>query len=796
MIFRIIDKFNYGMDDLALQIGAEPSLDASEEDRMSDTAMIASPSMVSPDAVSTGAGGDLAAESRVRTGHDNGVDLTAFLWPKSIAIVGANADVDSIRGRILGYLLQREYSGALYLVSSTQPEVRGRKTYASLRDIPGTVDLVLIAVRAEATYAILEECAAIGARFAICYSSGFAESGAAGVVLQKRIAQFVGRGGTRVCGPNTAGYFNIKGGIPATFARNVDLRRAACVSCRSGAGTVTVVAQSGGLGFALSDRCSVEHGLRVNYVMGTGNEVDLEALDFVDYAVGDESTRVILLLIESIKHPKRLADVAERAKRAGKPIVAAKFGRTDAGSRAVDSHAGRLTGSDAVYNASLRRHGLIRVDDEDEMTDLAAAFSFCPPPAGRRVGILTTSGGAGVWMADACESAGLRVPLLDDSTQLALTAHVPSYGAIQNPVDLTAQVTVNPATGVDGPSALVGALEALLDSPSIDSVVLIANMSDGALLAREQHALAELVPRLKKPLLLYSHAPPSRASAELVQKLGLICLSSTRRVAQTLASMATWSETLASLSDVESGPPPLLAKEDRSLLESGLIEYQAKALFVRHGIAVTKERLVRSADAAVVAALDFGTRVALKIQSRQIPHKTEMGGVMLGVQGALEVRAAYALLLERARARMPTATIDGILVQEMSPPALELALGVVQDPDFGPVMLVGMGGIYVEIFNDVVIETLPIRRDRALTMLQRLRTWPVLAGARGKAKADVNAVAEMMEKLSLLVEASAGACGEIDLNPVFVYDEGQGAIVVDALVVGRDELQADIRNNL
>jgi acyl-CoA synthetase (NDP forming) len=714
-------------------------------------------------------------------------DLDRLLWPKSIAIVGASADASSIRGRILEYLLQREYSGQLYLVSSTQAEVRGRKTFASLHDIGADVDLVLIAVRADATYGILEQCAAIGAKFAICYSSGFAEGGAEGAELQSQIAQFAARGSTRICGPNTAGYFNVKGGIPATFARNVDMRRPTIGSSRSGPGTVTIVAQSGGLGFALNDRCLVEHGLRVNYVIGTGNEVDLETLDFVDYAIADKDTRAVLLLIEAIKSTAKLPAIARRARLATKPIIVAKFGRTDAGSRAVGSHAGRLTGSDQVYDATLRRHGLIRVDDEDTMTDLAAAFSCYPLPAGRRIGILTTSGGAGVWMADACESTGLEVPLLDEATQLALKAFVPSYGAIQNPVDLTAQVTVNPAAHQGGPSPLIGSLGALLESSSIDSVVLIANMSDGELLAREREGLISLIQSLTKPLLLYSHAPPSRASQELAQKLGFVCLGSTRRVAGTLAHMSAYAEFLGGLNEEESSPTLAVPQEDRALLAGGLCEYQAKALFARYGIPITEERLVQSADDVVAAMSRMSGKVALKIQSRQIPHKTEMGGVILGLQGESEARAAYGALRERARVEAPAAVIEGILVQRMLAAGHELALGVVQDADFGPVMVVGMGGIYIEILKDVVIEPLPIRRERALSMLRRLRAWPLLSGARGKAAADIDAVADVMERLSLLVEGSGDACREIDLNPVFVYDEGHGVVVVDALVVGRDE---------
>ncbi|MDB5582428.1 MAG: CoA-binding domain protein [Bradyrhizobium sp.] len=715
------------------------------------------------------------------------MDLRCMLAPQSIAIVGASADPATIRGRILEYLLQRDYPGALYLVSPSQSEIRGRKTYATLADIPGPVDLVLIAVRADATQQILEQCAAIGVKFAICYGSGFAESGEEGAVLQQALAQLALTGGPRLCGPNSAGFFNVKGAVPATFARNVDARRQPISIKREGPRNVAIVAQSGGLGFAMNDRCAVHHGLLVSFVVSTGNEVDLEAMDFAGVAVDDPDVRVVLLLVEAIKDGSRLPALADKALSAGKPIVVAKFGRTDAGSRAVSSHAARLTGSDAAYDAAFRRHGLIRVDDEDAMVDLAAVFSACPLPAGRRVGILTTSGGAGVWMADACESGGLVVPLLDAATQSALEPYVPSFGAIQNPVDMTAQISVNPVGGAAQLSPLVGSLQALHDSPSLDAIILIANMSDGDVLARERDALSAFVGRLQKPLFLYSHAPPSVANLDLVQELGLVCLGSTRRVAEAIARMADYAEARAKYVPARAVPSSPIPEQDRCLLAGGLCEYDAKALLGRHGIAISEERLVQSADEAVAVAKAFGQPVALKIQSRHIPHKTEIGGIILGLSDPDQVHAAYGTLLERAGTAVPDAAINGVLVQKMQAPGRELAIGIVEDPAFGPMMMVGMGGIYIEVMKDVALEPLPVRREQALAMLQRLRAWPLLQGARGKPPADVEAVATMMEQLSRMVEGAGGACREIDLNPVFVYDEGDGAVVVDAIVVGRDE---------
>jgi len=712
--------------------------------------------------------------------------LDRLLSPRSIAIVGASAEAGTIRGRLLEYLLQRGYGGALYLVSLGQKEIRGSGTYPSLSSIGEPIDLVLIAARADATIPILEECARIGVAFAICYSSGFAEAGEEGEAQQRRLAQVANSGGVRICGPNTAGFFNVRDGIPATFARNVDAGRAPIASSRSGSGTIAVIAQSGGLGFAMSDRCAAGHGITVNFVISTGNEADLGSLDFVDHLIDDAGTRVILLLVEAIKDAERLPSIAKRALEAGKPIIVSKFGRTDAGSRAVSSHAGRLTGSNAAYDAAFARYGVLATDDEDEMADLAAAFSLFPLPAGNRVAILTTSGGAGVWMADACEAAGLSVPVLDAATQAKLAGFVPIYGATQNPVDLTAQVTVNPLGG-EGVSPLVGSLAALHDSDGIDAVILVANMSDGDVLAREKQVLTELAARLRKPLLLYSHAPASEKSLALAQEIGLSVFASTRRVARTLGGMVRYAEMRARSREQSVAVATPIDFADTAALAGGLAEYQAKALLARYGLPNGDEELVQTAEAAVGVAQRIGAPVALKIQSAMIQHKTEVGGVALGLQDDASIRAAYESMVASVQAKRPDAVLDGVLVQKMLKPGTELALGIVQDPDFGPMMMVGLGGVYIEVLKDVTIEPLPIRRDVALGMLRRLRAWPILEGTRGQAALDIDALALVMERLSLLVEGSDDAVREIDLNPVFVYPRGDGVAIADALVVGRDQ---------
>ena len=715
-------------------------------------------------------------------------DLTSLFWPSSIAMIGASDDASTLRGRILDFLIQRNYQGKLHLVSTNHAQIRGIRTVGTVQEIVGPIDVALVAVRADLTETVLRECAAAGAKFAVCFSSGFAEEGDAGRVRQDHLASIARETGMRICGPNTAGYFNVTGMVPVTFTRSADASRGSPQG-QVRPGPVAIVSQSGGLGFALQHRGAVQHGLGFSGIVSTGNEADLESLDFVEHLVGDADTRVILLLLEALKNPSRLREVAALAAAAGKPIIAAKFGRTTAGARAADSHAARLTGSDTGYSAAFRRCGILRVEDEEEMCDLAAAFSRSPLPAGNRVGIVTTSGGAGVWMADACELAGLEVPLLDETTQKALSAYVPSYGSTVNPVDVTAQVSINPVSAVEGQvSPLVGTLSVLARCAALDAIVLVVNLSDGDVLLREKNALSVFVSTLKKPLLVYTHAQASRESLELLWSIGLSCFGSTRRVARTLQMLLAYSRMLAdgvqSLGDAHTHRPKAPPAPPARIGE--LCEYQAKAMLREYGFATPRETLARNAGEAVAAAQAIAGPVALKIQSPQIQHKTDAAGVMLGLSAPEGVRDAFDDLMKRAGRFKAGADIHGVLVQEMAAPGLEMAIGVVRDPDFGPMLMVGLGGIHIEVLKDVAWELLPVSQPVALAMLKRLRGYALLEGVRGQAARDVDALATLMEKLSEFVGDCGDLIAEVDLNPVFVYEQGKGVQIIDAMILGAD----------
>ena len=711
------------------------------------------------------------------------INLTPLLSPQSICMIGASEDPATLRGRILDFLFQRNYPGTLHLVSPNHAEIRGIKTVKNVSEIKGPIDVVLCALPASLAEGVLKECAAAGAKFAVCFSSGFAEEGEEGVERQQNLARLARDTGMRIVGPNTAGYFNVTDMVPITFTRSADAKKGSPKG-QAKPGPVAVVSQSGGLGFALQHRAAMQHGLGFSCLVSSGNEVDLESMDFVEHLVADPHTRVIMLLVESFKNPSRVAAVAAAARAAGKPLLVTKIGRTEAGARAADSHAARLTGSDTGYDAAFRRHGLLRMEDEEEMCDAAAAFSRLPLPRGIRVGIVTSSGGTGVLLADACELAGLKVPLLDEATQQALNAFVPSFGSTVNPVDVTAQVSINPVGGKrSGVSPLVGTLKVLADSDAVDAIVLVANLSDGEVLVREKQYLSEFAAGLNKPFLVYTHAQASEDSLELLWGMGLSCFGSTRRVARTLQLMLAYSR-IVEQPATQPAPALTITKAPPATLGE-LCEYQAKALLRECGITTPRETLAKTADEAIAAVKALGGSVALKIQSPQIQHKTEADGVLLGLTEA-HVPAAFATLMARAKQHAPKAELHGVLVQEMAQPGLEMAIGVVRDADFGPMMMVGLGGIHIEVLKDVAWELLPVRKPTALAMLQRLRGYPLLEGVRGQAARDIDALATLMEQLSVVVEHHGDLINQVDLNPVFVRAVGQGVEIVDAMIIGRD----------
>jgi acetate---CoA ligase (ADP-forming) len=714
-------------------------------------------------------------------------DIAKLLCPQTVAVIGASNDLDGLRGRILEIILSHPFAGKVYPVSRSADEVQGLKAYRSVEALPEAADLAVIIVPAQYVPAELERCGRASSKAAVILSSGFAEEpGGAGTRMQDEIAAIARRYDMAVIGPNTEGFANIETAFCPTFSPAMDKKAGALRPERAlGQGQVSVISQSGGLGFAFFDRARPRN-LKFRHIVTTGNEAALEVTDIVDFMLDEGGTDVFLLLLEDVKSPEKFKRVADKALRAGKPLIVGKIGQSEPGSRAVFSHTAALAGSEAAYHAVFERYGLIEGRDFDEMIDIAVGFLACGDrlPMGNRVGVCTSSGGAGVWMADACAAAGLDVPILDEATRQSIDVHIPSYGTSQNPVDSTAQ----------GVQKLGYATFAHLvaQSPCVDSVVVVVTARRSAFLETDLPKLKQLGSESKKPVVMWTYTLPSERSVEILNEAGFPLFTGAHGCARTLRAMADYRTKREHM--LKQGPSALGAHPARDKVRAGLAaagpvlcEWHARPILARYGIGSDKPpgALVHSPGDAETAARSFARPVALKVQSAEIPHKTEAGALALNV-AAEDARAAYERVLANAKRYAPGAAIDGVLVQPMAPRGREVILGVNRDARWGPLLMVGLGGVMVEAVGDVALAPVPLDCEAALTLLARLRGAAVFNAHRGLPPADTDALAELMVMLSQFAADHADEIAEIDLNPVIVHGRGEGVSIVDALIVKRN----------
>ncbi len=709
-------------------------------------------------------------------------DISKLLWPKTVAVVGASSDTKGLRGRILEVMLSHPYAGTIYPVSRSAGEVQGRKAYASVADLPETADLAVLIVPAQYVADEVERCGRAGIKAAVILSSGFAEEpGEAGARMQEAVRTAAARYDMAVCGPNSEGFANIAAAFSPTFSPTMDASVGPLTPKRPLGGQVSVISQSGGLGFAFFDRARGRN-LKFRHIVSTGNEAVLEISDFLDFMLDEGETDVFLLLLEDVKTPMKFRRAADKALALGKPLIVAKIGQTEPGRRAVASHTAALAGSHAAYRAVFQHHGVIEGRDFDEMIDLAVGFLACgdKQPAGKRMGVCTSSGGAGVWMADACAAAGLDVPVLDAATRKAIDVHLPSYGTSQNPVDSTAQGVQK--LGYAEFARLVGL------SPLIDGVMVVVTARRSAFLENDLPKLQALARDSKKPVFMWSYTLPADRSVEILNEAGYPLFTNADGCARTMRAMADYRALRERL--LKPAPAAAAAKPDRAgaramLVAAGdvLCEWQARPLLAAYGVGGEEAgELAHSAAEAEAAARAYGRPVALKVQSADIPHKTEAGAVALDIS-ANGARAAYERVTAAAKKFSPAARIDGVLVQPMAAPGREVILGVNRDPLWGPLLMVGLGGVLVEALGDVALAPVPLDHAAARALLGRLKGAAILGRYRGAPETDSEALIELIVRLSHFAADHADAIAEIDLNPVIVHAKGEGVSVVDALIV-------------
>ena len=710
--------------------------------------------------------------------------LQALFSPRSIAVVGASQDVQRIRGRLLRQLLDGGFAGPVHPVNPSSATIQGLKAYPSVALLPEPVDLALIAVAAQQVMEVLEQCARRGVRAAAIFTAG-ANGVPVGQRLQDQVAAFACRSGMRILGPNAEGFIDTEGQLLATFSPTLQHVPPLPRGALPRRGRVSIVSQSGAMAFALYSR-AMEQQIPVRHLVSTGNEADVELLEVVEYLVERGESCAILLFIEGFRDPRRFAAVASRAADAGIVLVAAKIGRSRAGQRAAVSHTAHLTGADTAYDAAFERHGVIRADTPDDMLAIAAAVSAGVRPPGRRIAIVTTSGGAGGWAADICEQAGLEVPEFDPEFKRRLGEIVPDYGSPENPVDVTARVVE------DGGKTLLAILELLGTARGIDAGLVIMSLVAPGRITSIEAELAALHARHGHPIVFHSPgAAAPEALAALARAGGLqLSLAGFARAMRALDDHRRFRERWQSRRPASPAPQRGLPLHAAYAVheQPGVLDAPAtRKLLADWRIPQPVELIVPNGDAlveqAVAAAGSMGWPVAIKIVSPDIAHKTEAGGVELDLAGAPQAREACERILRNVRSRQPGARIDGLQVQRMMPPGREMVVGVARDPDFGPMVMLGLGGIHVEVLGDTVFGLAPLSHEDALGMIGRLKGRAILDGVRGEPPADIEALAALLVSVSELAAAHAGSIAEIDLNPVLVYPAGRGAVAVDALVV-------------
>ncbi|GAC1328017.1 MAG: acetate--CoA ligase family protein [Beijerinckiaceae bacterium] len=709
-------------------------------------------------------------DDRAKSSHA----LDSFFSPQSVAIVGASPDATKIRGLLQSMLQKNGYPGALYPVNPNYQEIAGIPCFASIGAIGKPVDLALIVIPAGLVLAALEECARAQVRHAIIISSGFAEEGGDSVAIQHDIAELARRTGMRISGPNAEGFHNELGHVAATFSPAVDLKPGAVrhvVSERR----IGIVAQSGGMGFALYNRGRAM-GLSFSTIVSTGNECDLGASDFLDYMVRDENTDVVMLFLESVRDPKTFLAAAAEAARIGKPIVVSKVGQSGAGERAAASHTASMTGWNAAYKAAFAKYGLIEAADPDEAVGVAAALASAPLPKGNRAAIITVSGGAGAWAADVLAANGVVLPELSSDLQTKMRALIPSYGSARNPVDITAQ-------GVHT-GGLQQTIDLLAECDEIDLIVLVTSLSSEHRKVFDVEATRAIVRAQRKPILVYSYTIPSEFSRGRMAEAGLPVfanLADIGKACRRIIARARFAPPAEPVRARINVPKDLLRKA--SATSGCLSEYDSKALLRACGLAIGPEHLVISVDELDAAMQGVGFPLAMKIQSANLPHKSDVGGVRLAIADEESGRRAYEAMLADVRAQRPDAAIQGVLVSPMAPPGVEMIVGTMHDATFGPMIMVGLGGVTTELYGDVVYRLAPVGVAEATAMLAELKGTPLLKGFRGAPPADVPALASLIARVSAIAEALGDAVAEIELNPVIVYPAGQGVTIADALVV-------------
>lgn len=726
--------------------------------------------------------------------------LSRLFTPRSIAIVGASATPGKIGAMPVSLLRQHGYDGRILPINPRADSIQGLPAAPDLAALDSDVDLVILAVPAAHAAQALQSARPGQVGGAVVFTSGFSETGAEGVAMQETLCAIARERGIRLLGPNCLGYMNVRHKVYATFSP-------APANGAVALGGIGMVSQSGAFG-AYAYCMARERGLGLSHWISTGNEADIDVADCINWLAHDADTRVIMAYMEGCRDGAKLRGALAAARDAGKPVVVTKIGRTQAGAQAAASHTAALAGDDAVYDALFRQYGALRARSIEDFFNLGYALdTWQQRPQGKRLGIFTISGGVGALMADEAEEAGLSLPEPDSAAQARLLERVPFAGP-RNPVDVTGQVVSEPGLLLDTADDMLadGRYDAL-------AVFLAAAGSSEALwptfetFAREMRARHPDV-----PLAFCALFPPERRRE--LERLGTLVFEDPSAAIRTIGAVAglagatsdaasngsktgsTNSSTNGSTTGTTSGNTDGTSNAGPNAhasvpsvnastapLRDTYNEVQAMDVLRQAGLPVPDCTLAIDADTAVAAAARAAGPVVLKVVSPDILHKSDVGGVKLNLSGEDAVRHGHAAILDSVRTHCPTARIDGVLVAPMAPKGVECIVGMHSDPVFGPVVMFGLGGVFVEVLKDVSFRLAPFDHAQALSMIREIKGYALLQGARGAPPCDINALANALVALSRFADARREDFSSVEINPLLALPDGQGVLALDAVLI-------------
>jgi acetyl coenzyme A synthetase (ADP forming)-like protein len=697
--------------------------------------------------------------------------LEAFFTPHSVAVIGAARKPGKLGYGVLSNILQHGYSGKVYPINPKAQEILGLKSYPSVLSVPDPIELAVIVIPNKFVPQVMEECGKKGVKGAIIISAGFREAGMEGIKLERQVLDIASRYGIRIVGPNCLGIISTYTPLNASFAAGMPPK-----------GGIAFMSQSGALGTAILD-WALSEDIGFSHFVSLGNKADVDEVDLLQAWEEDENSRVIIVYMEGLKDGQRFMKVAREVTK-HTPVIAVKSGNTAAGSRAVSSHTGTLAGSERAYEAAFQQTGVLRANSIEHLFDYSLAFAYQPPLKGRNIAIVTNAGGPGIMATDALELSGMNLATLQTETVEILRQGLPAAANVFNPIDVIGDALAD---------RYAHALTAALEDKNVDGVIVILTPQVYTQIEETAEIVGQLAATQDKPVLgCFMGQEKVRPGIRVLNRYSIPNYWFPERAVGAFKAMAEFSERGLRPApqyehfEVDQETVRLVFDRVRSEGRLALGDAESREIMEAYGLRIPRSILAKSADEAVAAAESIGYPVVMKIASPDILHKSDIGGVRLNIREADQVRDFFDLLVYRAQRYMADARIWGVLVQEMVSTGKEIIIGVNRDPQFGPLLMFGLGGIYVEVLKDVTFRIAPVSRQEATEMIDEIRSYHLLRGVRGEKPSDLSAIIDTILRISQLVTDFPEVV-EMDINPLTVYEAGRGAVAVDMRFVLKEK---------